>query len=175
MIRILSAGRSGSGWLCSVLKAAGLRVMHEGFGDSNPDVYSETSDLWRIEETIEQIQLENQTVILLDRDREEVEASVAKYLGPDHDWTALAKHWRLLQQRLKARLFYLAPVPYDLLFGIEGMVAVQNALHYAGSNTDDEKAKWYVAAEMLPDLWTFYRSFRITNQAAEAGTKATWT
>lgn len=173
MIRILSAGRSGSGWLCSVLKAAGLRVMHEGFGDSNPDVYSETSDLWRTSEVVDEVLYKTQTAIVLDRGREDIEASIDKLLG-ERSWDDLFFHWKELKRHLVINNAYCSFIDYSNLFDEHGMRTVQGVLYGRANFDRDCRSKWCLAAERLPDLWTFYRSFRITNQAAESGCKETW-
>lgn len=103
MIYLVSAGRSGSAWLCAVLSACGLTVRHEGYPViDKPDVLSDTTWLWNNGELVNSLAVRNRvaitdTVILLDRDRKAIERSVAKLIGRECNWDRAFTNWEKLK------------------------------------------------------------------------------
>lgn len=103
MIFLASCGRSGSAWLSTVFCALGLTVRHEGYPViPDPDVISDTSWLWNSGTLINNLEQRNRmaiadTVILLDRPRKEIERSVAKLIGKEHNWDRAFAEWERLK------------------------------------------------------------------------------
>jgi hypothetical protein len=167
-IYIVSAGRSGSGWLSSVLAGCGLSVVHEWtpFNAVNPDVVSDTSWLWNRETFLASLTM-NDVVIVLDRDREDREASVNKLLGK-RDWSNVNEQW----EKLKDSLIVALPAPkykglyyvdYKELFSDAGCGLIEEALRVAERDTSN-----------LRNMWDFMRHMRVTNNTVEQMVKESY-
>jgi hypothetical protein len=167
-IYIVSAGRSGSGWLSSVLAGCGLSVVHEWtpFNAVNPDVVSNTEWLWNREAFLASLTM-NDVVIVLDRDREAREASVNKLLG-EHDWNQVNEQW----ERLNVSLLWALPPPkykglyyvdYKELFSDAGYDLIEHALRIAERDTSN-----------LRNMWDFMRHMRVTNNTVEQMVKESY-
>ncbi len=156
-IYIVSAGRSGSGWLCSVLAGCGLKVTHEWtpYSAENPDVVSDTSWVWNRKAFLRSLTMSD-IVIVLDRDRGAREASVAKLIG-DQDWSDLDDKWEKLKEGLKelhdSSIIF---IDYKDLFTEKGFKEVQSALDIAERDTGN-----------LRNMWDFMVHMKVTNNTSE--------
>lgn len=128
-ILIASPGRSGSAWAVSLLAGCGLSCVHEWTGtpDACPDVVADTSWLWDQDQFLQSIKTED-TVLILDRDAEERNASIRKLLG-DKDWSHLESQW----QSFKSKLLMLDDtvyIDYSELFTSAGREKLFSLLWY---------------------------------------------
>jgi hypothetical protein len=166
-IYIVSAGRSGSGWLSSVLAGCGLSVVHEWtpFNAVNPDVVSNTEWLWNREAFLASLTM-NDVMIVLDRDREDREASVNKLLG-EHDWSLLNEKWEELKGAIEERwgstIRHVIRVDYSELFSDTGFGKVDLALDIIDQDTSN-----------LRNMWDFMRHMRVTNNTVEQMVKESY-
>jgi hypothetical protein len=159
-IYIVSAGRSGSGWLATCLMAAGLRTVHEWTPHNviDPDVVADTSLIWSWTNFLRTLK-EDDVVIALERPLDEIEASITKLLGW-HDWSNLFRQWNEFSQAL--RLHGTATdvhVAYDDLFTQAGRETIQEGL----------RSRYpYLDKKCLAEVWDFMGAMRVTNKAVEA-------
>jgi hypothetical protein len=156
-IYIVSAGRSGSGWLSSVLAGCGLRVVHEWtpYNVVDPEVVSSTEWIWNQRSFLASLTMDD-VVIVLDREKEAREASVDKLLGT-HDWSLLNDRWRILRDSIFYKMDLLwVSIDYEDLFGEEGYEAVKRVLHIAKRDTSN-----------LRNMWDFMVHMRVTNKTSE--------
>jgi hypothetical protein len=167
-IYIVSAGRSGSGWLSSVLAGCGLSVVHEWtpFNAVNPDVVSNTEWLWNREAFLASLTM-NDVVVVLDRDREDREASVNKLLGK-RDWSNVHEQWEKLKEGLEER-WVSSPyreglwLHYEDLFTELGYTLIAHTLSVAERDTSN-----------LRNMWDFMRHMRVTNNTVEQMVKESY-
>ncbi len=156
-IYIVSAGRSGSGWLCSVLAGCGLKVTHEWTPCSteNPDVVSDTSWVWNGESFLASLTMSD-VVVVLDRDRRQREASVTRLIG-ERDLSYIGDRWEKLKEGLKklhdSSIIF---IDYKDLFTRFGFQAVQSALDIAERDTSN-----------LRNMWDFMVHMKVTNNTSE--------
>ena len=158
-IYIVSAGRSGSGWLSSVLAGCGLRVEHEWtpYNVVDPEVVSSTEWIWNQRSFLASLTMDD-VVIVLDRDREEREKSVENLIGK-HDWSLLDQKWEELKASLRelhdSSIHFLR---YEELFlwGGNGHKTVESALLLDGRDISN-----------LSNMWDFMAHMRVTNKTSE--------
>lgn len=162
MIYIISAGRSGSGWLSCVLYSLGHHVTHEihTVGEhlqAKEPVWSDTTLCERISEIVAEVG-EGDKIIYLVRSQEEIEASVRKMLPGVDTSGPLGLFLKAIFQSpnmrcLRDPLF----INYTDLFSVETAVELANFL--------DGNESQYV------QHWQFFKDFRITNQKCEEDVK----
>lgn len=165
MIYIVSAGRSGSGWLSTCLMAAGLRTKHEWvpYNVIDPEVVADTSLVWNVDSFLDNLK-PTDAVIVLNRDRKEIEASVTKLVG-NHDWSVLFSCFERLKEGLQyaaKRGIQVATVEHKLLFGPGGLSRICSLLEGIYPDLDYRR---------LGEVWTFMLHMRVTNKTVEARVK----
>lgn len=165
-IYIVSAGRSGTGWLSSVLAGCGLKVVHEWtpFNVVDPDVVSNTEWLWNRETFLGALTMDD-VVLVIDRNREDREASVNKLLG-EHDWSQLHEQWEKLKAGVDdwgAALGAVYWLHYKDLFTDFGYIQVDFALRSAKHDTSN-----------LRNMWDFMRHMKVTNNTVEQMVKESY-
>lgn len=162
-IYIVSAGRSGSGWLSSVLAGCGLRVVHEWtpYNVVDPEVVSSTEWIWNRETFLASLTMDD-VVIVLDRDRKAREASVNKLLG-EHDWSLLNEKWEQLKDAVDSHGCGCVFVDYEDLFTEAGYERVEIALGIAKRDTSN-----------LRNMWDFMVHMKVTNNTSEQTVKESY-
>jgi hypothetical protein len=157
MIKIASAGRSGSAWLCNILSGAGLSVVHEWFpyNVTKPDAVADTTWLYSAEEFWGSLS-PNDAVIVLDREQPGRLASINKLLG-SHDWTVLNKRWHeFLNKAIYSDHRHIHHFNYENLFDLHTRDQLRHILFQQGHSDAG-----------LDRHWNFSVSMRITNQRSE--------
>lgn len=171
MIYIVSPGRSGSAWLSAVFSALGLKVRHESVPViEEPDVLSDTSWMWNRGALVNRLEQRNRvkitdTIIILDRPREEIERSIAKLVG-HKNWDRNFDAWEKLKndlwnkgltQILKAGFKF----NYKDLFEPEFPKYLRAVLTSSGHRRDIHE---------IQRVWDLFRHLRITNKTSEEET-----
>lgn len=167
-IYIVSAGRSGSGWLATCLMAAGLRTVHEWTPHNviDPEVVADTTLVWNADTFLDNLK-PTDAVIVLDRDRKEIEASVTKLVG-NHDWSVLFSRFERLKEGLRdaaKRGTLVATVEHKHLFSLEGLGRVCGLLERIYLNLDLRR---------LEEIWDFMQHMRVTNKSVEERVKSSY-
>lgn len=167
-IYIVSAGRSGSGWLSTCLMAAGLRTVHEWtpYDVVDPEVVADTTLVWNADSFLDSLKPDD-AVIVLTRDREEIEASVTKLVGK-HDWSLLFSRFERLKEGLQdaaKRGTKVATIDHKYLFGFLGYRSVCDLL--SSDYPDIDRLR-------LRDIWEFMQHMRVTNKSVEDRVKASY-
>lgn len=168
-IHILSAGRSGSAWLCAVLQSLGLASQHDGYPahyDNHihwRDVNAETGWLWHPEDFFKQCQ-RGDTVIILNRPQWQIEDSVGKLLGMTGvTWDALFEQWERFKEEVKADDgLHVYEFDYVDLFKPAFAIPLYKIMP---GNIDYHEVK---------EALDFFRHMRITNKSIEQDTKDTY-
>lgn len=157
MIYIASAGRSGSGWLCALLTACSLRVVHEWFPFNviKPDAQAETE--WvHDQEAFWNALSPNDTLIVLDRNWKARRAAVKRLFGeqPSHDLDTLWSQFVCkAAEGLHQNTHFLS---YEKLFDTETRDRLHHILFAAGHSTSN-----------LDNAFNFLRNMRVTNKVSE--------
>lgn len=158
MILIASAGRSGSGWLCSVLTACSLTCVHEWFPFNviKPDAQAETE--WVHNQGAFWNALSpNDTLIVLDRNKQARRSSVNRLFG----WSNTRDLEDLWSQFVRSASEGAHPnthfFTYERLFDTETRDRLRQILFAAGHDTSN-----------LDNAFNFLRTMRVTNKASEA-------
>ncbi len=162
-IYVVSAGRSGTGWLCSVLAGCGLKVQHEWtpFNVVDPDVVANTEWVWNQGMLLSSLTV-NDVVIVIDRDREAREASVNKLLGK-HDWSRLHEQWEKLKANVELSPAIKVPLSYGRLHTEESFTLLHGTLRIAERDTSN-----------LRNMWDFMRHMKVTNNTVEQMVKESY-
>ena len=171
MIFVLSAGRSGSAWLCAYFAALGLRVRHEGYPViTECDVMSDTSWMWNRGSLINRLKQRNQpgitdTVILLDRPRDQIERSVERLIGKK-DWDRNFEAWETLKNEIwnKGLTQILRAgfkIQYEDMFDPKFPTTMRHILSSSRFPRDIHE---------IQRVWEFYKHLRITNKTSEQET-----
>lgn len=142
---ILSAGRSGSGWLSSMLVACGLRGTHEltPYNQTDPQFVSDTSLVWNIDSFLKALKVED-SIIVLDRPRAERVASANAILKTDNTWDLLEDQWDRAKALLKETYNDILWLQYEDLFTYTGRSALWHFL-----NLDCSQERFNEAFEFL--------------------------
>lgn len=160
MIWILSAGRSGSGWLSSIFAACNCRVVHEWFPTDvvDPDVISDTSLVHDIDQFVGGLSAKD-VVIILDRDAKQRLRSVEKLLGK-RDYSDVIAKWGQLKDAVRKTHAQVYDMTYEGLFDVTTREVIRHILFAAGFPTDN-----------LNNFFGFMKHQRVTNNTSEALTK----
>jgi len=155
-VYIISPGRSGSGWLTTLLAGCGLSALHEWHGTvDNPDVVADTSFLWLQDDFLKTL-APNDVCVVLDRDETERTASVKKLLG-ERDWAYLEKAWIDFKEKLKKVPNTTVWIDYKDLFSRETKEKLFQMIYYhTGASTGN-----------FSNMWDLLRHMRVTNATAE--------
>lgn len=168
---IVSAGRSGSAWLTAVLTALGLSCRHELYpAIPDTDVVADTGWIWNGKHLLDHIGHRNtpgarDTIIILERPRAEIEASVERLLGERKDWDKLFNNWDELRNRLWRSMTQICKAGYRIqykdMFDPRFKVTLKSIMSNAGKP---------VSCEDIDRVWNLFVHLRITNRSVEKET-----
>lgn len=163
-IYVISPGRSGSAWLCTLLAGCGMAVAHEWTGTADiPDVVADTSWLWNQDAFFDALPPED-VLIVLDRPAEERRKSVEKLLGFDDEWADLERNWTQFKERIKNTPNTSVWIEYKDLFSRTTKEKLFTTLYYyTGANTGNYE-----------EMWGLLKNMRVTNLTAETEVKSSY-
>ena len=162
MIYVVSACRSGSGWLSTALYTLGFDVVHElftvgihGLKLVEPLVWADTTLVLNADELKYEL-ASSDRVILLERDFKDIRDSIATLL-PGCDCEHLIEGYMKIQSQCVTYPCPVVTIQYENLFTLP--VARELANFLDRSESEFERA------------WVFLKDFRITNKTNEEAVK----
>lgn len=154
MIKICSAGRSGSAWLANVLSACSLNVVHEflPYNVVKPDAVSDTTWLWNPNEFWGSLSPED-AVVILDREEEGRMASINKLLGT-RDWSVLNQRWKeFLAMSFESTHRHIHRFSYENLFDLTNRDQIRHVLFQQGHSDANLDRHWNFSIGMKTINW----------------------
>ena len=157
MIKIASAGRSGSAWLCNILSGVGLKTVHEfyPYNVTQPDAVADTTWMMNPKGFWDSLS-PSDTLVVIDRETKGRLASIHNLLG-EYDSTYLDQCWAdfvlAASEGVHPNTYLFS---YESLFDLETRDQVRHML-FANGHSDTN----------LDNMWNASISMRITNWKSE--------
>lgn len=170
-IRILSAGRSGTGWLSTFLSALGYRVDHEWYGNGGlVHVNADTSAVWD-DNFVNSLTLADDYILVV-RSEAEITKSVQTLLGiPLERIETVLERFRGVRASLLAKQAEVGLNVHTINYSDMWKQGFPEQLRNILSTCHIP----YTDLEAIKELHQVFKHMKIENKTAIEGAKASWT